>query len=53
MVKKEYFTLQILIKTLRREDIVRTSGEGDLPDKFVDGNTTVGGFMGGWLPTNG
>ena len=49
MVKKEYFTLQILIKTLRREDIVRTSGEGDTGESFVSGNTAAGGFLPGWL----
>ena len=49
MVKKEYFTLQILIKTLRREDIVRTSGEGDNDKTFVDGNTGVGGFIPDWI----
>ena len=49
MVKKEYFTLQILIKTLRREDIVRTSGEGEPGNSFISGNTVAGGFLDSWL----
>ena len=49
MVKKEYFTLQILIKTLRREDIVRTSGEGESGNTFVDGNVGVGKLPSDWF----